>query len=256
MSEPILLVDTVNRVRTVTLNRPECLNALSNALMDQLVDALQAAADDPGVRAVVLTGAGRAFSSGGDHANAAIADGVPELMRRQRSSQLLREMSKPTIAAVNGVAAGAAFGLALAADFRVVAAGARFVPAFAPLGVSGDFGGSYFLSRLVGREQALRAYLLGEEWDATIALRLGVVSEVVPDDELPSRAMDLALRLAAGAPLAHAAIKRNFAVAERGDFESLLLSEAEAMCRLRYSNDMAEAIAAFHERRPAVFTGT
>lgn len=256
MNEPTLLVDTANRVQTVTLNRPERLNALSNTLMDELVDTLQAAAADPEVRVVIVTGAGRAFSAGGDHANAAVADGVPELMHRQRSSQLLREMPKPTIAAINGVAAGAAFSLALAADFRIAAAGARFVPAFAPLGASGDFGGSYFLSRLVGREQALRAYLLGEEWDAETALRLGVVSEVVPDDELLPATMALAHRLAAGAPLAHAAIKHNFAVADQGDFEALLLHEAEAMCRLRHTNDMAEAITAFRERRPAVFTGT
>jgi 2-(1,2-epoxy-1,2-dihydrophenyl)acetyl-CoA isomerase len=252
----VLLVTGRGPVRTLTLNRPDRFNALDEALLDRLPEELERAAGDDSVRVVVVTGAGRAFCAGGDLN--LMAGGVGDLelgLHRERAATLLREMPKPTIAAVNGVAAGAGFSLALAADLRVAAASARFTPGFGAVALCGDYGGSYVLPRLVGREQALRLYLLGETWDAATAERRGLVGQVVPDDELESAVATLADRLAAQAPLAIARMKRHFNTAERASFDDMLHLEAEGMIALAGTADFKEGLAAFTDRRPPHFEG-
>ena len=252
----VLRVADRGPVRTLTLNRPERFNALDDALLDRLPEELERAAADDTVRAVVLTGAGRAFCAGGDLN--LMAGGVGDLelgLHRERAATLLREMPKPTIAAVNGVAAGAGFSIALAADLRVAAASSRFTPGFGAVALCGDYGGSYVLPRLVGREQAMRLYLLGETWDAPTAERRGLVGQVVPDEELESTVATLADRLAAQAPLAVARMKRHFNTAELATFADMLHLEAEGMIDLAETADFKEGLAAFTDRRPPHFEG-
>ncbi|HLF40461.1 MAG TPA: enoyl-CoA hydratase-related protein, partial [Acidimicrobiia bacterium] len=216
-------------VRTLALNRPDRFNALDAELLERLPEELERAAGDGAVRVVVVTGRGRAFCAGGDLD--LMADGVGTLelgLRRERAATLLREMGKPTVA-VNGVAAGAGFSLALAADLRVAGASARFTPGFGAVGLCGDYGGSYTLPRLVGRERALRLYFLGETWDAARAERYGLVGSVVADGELEASVAALGAQLAAQAPRAMARMKANFCAAERLDFDSILRMEAEGM---------------------------
>jgi len=256
-------------VRTLALNRPERRNALDGELLDRLPEELERAAADPAVRVVVLTGRGGAFCAGGDLE--LMADGVrateaqvkpaglgdlEQGVTRERAATLLREMPKPTVAAVNGPAAGAGFSLALAADFRVASSTARFTPGFGAVGLCGDYGVSYHLPRLVGREQALRLLLLGETWDAETALRRGLVGAVADARHFDGEVAALADRLAALAPLAAARVKANVAEAESADFATVLRREAEGMIALAATDDFREGLAAFTERRPPVFRGT
>jgi len=243
-------------VRTLALNRPERRNALDAELLDNLPAELERAADDPSVRAVVLTGRGGAFCAGGDLE--LMAGGVGDLeqgLARERAATLLREMTKPTLAAVNGPAAGAGFSLALAADFRLASTAARFTPGFPAVALCGDYGVSYHLPRLVGREQALHLLLLGETWDADTALRRGLVGAVADADGFEAEVAAFAERLAALAPLAVARVKANVAVAEQADFAAVLHREAEGMIALAETDDFKEGLAAFAERRPPRFRG-
>jgi 2-(1,2-epoxy-1,2-dihydrophenyl)acetyl-CoA isomerase len=243
-------------VRTLAFNRPERRNALNEELLDGLPAALEAAADDESVRTVVLTGRGGAFCAGGDLD--LMADGVGDLelgLARERAATLLREMPKPTLAAVNGPAAGAGFSLALAADFRLASPTARFTPGFGAVALCGDYGVSYHLPRLVGREQAMRLLLLGETWDAETALRRGLVGAVADADRFEDEVAVLAERLAGLAPLAVARVKANITLAETGDFAAALRREAEGMIALAGTNDFKEGLAAFTERRAPHFRG-
>jgi 2-(1,2-epoxy-1,2-dihydrophenyl)acetyl-CoA isomerase len=205
----------------------------------------------------VLTGSGRAFCAGGDLEimTSGMSRDLEGAMRHQEAAVLLREMPKPTIAAVNGPAAGAGLSLAAAADFRIAAKSARFAPGFGAVGLCGDFGGTYSLLSLVGREQALRLYVAGETWDADTALNRGLVGEVVPDVDFPAAGEGLASRLAATAPLAVARLKANFLAAERQDFETILRLEGAGMIELMASGDFSEGVAAFQERRRPQFRG-
>jgi 2-(1,2-epoxy-1,2-dihydrophenyl)acetyl-CoA isomerase len=244
-------------VRTLALNRPERRNALDEELLDRLPEELERAAGDPAVRAVVLTGRGGAFCAGGDLD--LMAGGVGDLEQggaRERAATLLREMPKPTLAAVNGPAAGAGFSLALAADFRLASTTARFTPGFGAVALCGDYGVSRHLPLLVGREQALRLLLLGETWDAGTALRRGLVGAVAEPEGFEAEVAALADRLAALAPLAVARVKANVALAEAGDFAAVLRREAEGMIALAATDDFKEGLAAFTERRSPVFRGT
>src|SRR5438067_6666318 len=216
------LIETVSDgVATLTLNRPERLNALSTPIMEGLLEALPRLAADPSVGAIVLTGAGRAFCAGGDvkrMAEEPIArstqEDVARLRGRMEVSRLLHEIPKPTIAMVNGAAAGAGLAMALACDMRFAGQSARFVTAFAKVGFSGDFGGSYFLSKLVGTGKARELYYTAEPVDAAQALALGLVNRVVPDGTLAEVTMEFAARLARGPRIALALMKQNFNAAE------------------------------------------
>ena len=260
---PHELIETVTgRVATLTLNRPDRLNALSPAIFDGLLEALPRLAADGEVAVVVLTGAGRGFCTGGDVKNMAEGSsqlGIEEALQRLRGrmdiSRLLHEIPKPTIAMVNGPAAGAGFSLALACDLRIASESARFITAFAKVGYSGDFGGSYFLPRLIGSGRAREIYYTGEALDAKQALALGIANQVVPDSELLETTMALAKRLARGPGIALGLMKRNFNAAESGNLSELLDLEARHQITTGGTEDHLEAARAFVEKRAPVFNG-
>src|SRR5580658_1492418 len=196
-----LLLSVEDGIAVLTLNRPERLNALTHGMLTGMLTHLTALAEDPEIGCVILTGNGRAFCSGGDvKVQAAVAgksDQSPEqrsdqLRASMEASRLLRDMPKPTIAMVNGVAAGAGMSLALACDLRIAGDSARMTTAFAKVGLSGDYGGTYFLTQLVGPSKAKELYLTAEILDAKALLALGVVTRVVPDTELIAATMALA----------------------------------------------------------------
>jgi 2-(1,2-epoxy-1,2-dihydrophenyl)acetyl-CoA isomerase len=260
-----LLYRLENRVAVLTLNRPERLNALTKDMMQALRSRLGAVALDDAVGCVVLTGAGSAFCAGGDvRAQARVAaEGSPEtpeqrsdlLRASMEASRLLHEMPKPTIAMLNGVAAGAGLSLALACDLRVAGRSARMTTAFAKVGLSGDYGGTWFLTQLVGTAKARELYFLSDVLDAPRIEALGLANRVVADEELAAETMTLAGRLASGPSVALRYMKRNLNVAERGDLAAGLDSEAYGMLRCRASEDHKEAAQAFVEKRQPVFNG-
>jgi 2-(1,2-epoxy-1,2-dihydrophenyl)acetyl-CoA isomerase len=260
---PHELLETVtDRVATLTLNRPDRLNALSSSIIDGLLEALPRLAADPEIAVVVLTGAGRGFCAGGDVKSMAegssqmgVEDAVQRLRGRMEVSRLLHEIPKPTIAMVNGPAAGAGLAMALACDLRIASESARFITAFVKVGFSGDFGGSYFLSKLVGTGKARELYYTGDPLDASQALALGLVNAVVPDFELLDATMALAKRLAGGPSIALGLMKQNFNAAENGTLSELLDLEALHQIQTGRTEDHLEAARAFVEKRPPIFRG-
>jgi 2-(1,2-epoxy-1,2-dihydrophenyl)acetyl-CoA isomerase len=260
--EQQLLESISDGIATLTLNRPERLNALSTPIMEGLLAALPRLAQDPAVGVVVLTGAGRAFCSGGDIKSMAegsvertLPDAVKHLRGRMEVSRLLHEMPKPTIAMVNGPAAGAGLSLALACDLRVAAQSARVITAFAKVGFSGDFGGSYFLAKLVGTGKARELYYAAETLDAAQAQALGIANIVVPDGELVDATMALARKLARGPRIALGLMKQHFNAAESGTLAELLDLEAQHQIETGRTEDHKEAARAFVEKRAPVFAG-
>ncbi len=260
---PHELLETVTgRVATLTLNRPDRLNALSTPIMDGLLEALPRLGADPEIAVVILTGAGRGFCAGGDVKSMAegssqmgVQDAVQRLRSRMEVSRLLHEIPKPTIAMVNGPAAGAGLAMALACDLRIAAESARFITAFVKVGFSGDFGGSYFLSKLIGTGRARELYYSGEPLDAKQALALGVVNKVVPDSELLEATMTYARRIAAGPSIALGLMKKNLNAAESGTLSELLDLEALHQIQTGRTEDHKEAARAFVEKRAPVFKG-
>jgi 2-(1,2-epoxy-1,2-dihydrophenyl)acetyl-CoA isomerase len=257
------LIETIeNGIATLTFNRPERLNALSTPIMQGLLDGLPRLAGDPAVKVVVLTGAGRAFCAGGDVKSMAeggeqrtATEAVAHLRSRMEVSRILHELPKPTIAMVNGPAAGAGLALALACDLRIAGTSARLVTAFVKVGFSGDFGGSYFLTRLVGTARARELYFTGRPVAADEALTLGLVNRVVPDDQLHDVTMELARSLAQGPQIALSLMKRNMNCAENAGLAELLDLEAVHQVQTGRTEDHREAAKAFVEKRPPIFTG-
>ncbi len=256
-----LIENVTNGVATFTLNRPDRLNAFSAEMLDGLIAAMQRVAVDPDIAAVILTGAGRAFCAGGDvKAMAARTDDsmerrAAELRLRHHVILLMRQSPKIIIGAINGPAFGAGLGLALACDLRLAGEGARFGTAFAGVGFSGDFGGSYHVTKLAGPAKARELYLLGEPIDAREAHRLGLVSRVVPDGALAAEAEALAKRFAEGPRLAYAYMKRNLMAAETASLADVLDMEAFHQARTGMTEDHREAREAFVEKRKPVFKG-
>jgi 2-(1,2-epoxy-1,2-dihydrophenyl)acetyl-CoA isomerase len=262
MSE--LLESVKDGVAVLTLNRPESLNAMSGEMLDLMLEALSRLADDPAVGVVVLTGAGRAFCAGGDVK--AMAEGrefggdtleekASALRSRMEVARWLHEMPKPTIAMVRGAAAGAGLSLAMACDLRIAGEGARFAPAFARVGYSGDFGGSWFLTQLVGTAKARELYYTAEILGAEQALALGLANRVVPDARLEEETMALARRMAAGPRIALRYMKRNMNAAEAGSLKDLLDLEAWHHTRCGMTEDHREAARAFVDKREPTFRG-
>lgn len=259
---PLVRLRTLDGVATVTLDRPQRLNALTDALLEDLLAALEAVAADDAVRAVVLTGAGRAFCAGGD-LKEGVGGGVGgagslptatgNLRRYMRTAQLLREMPKPTLAAVHGACAGAGLSLACAADLRYAGRSALFATAFVNAGLSGDFGGTWTLTSILGTAAAREAYLLSERIEAEAALRLGLVSAVLDDDALVAHVEGVAARLASGPTAALRAIKANLNDAQRVSFAEALELEAARHIVCSRTPDAAEATQAFGEKRAPVF---
>ena len=254
-----LRVDVDGPVATITLDRPEALNALTVPVKVALREALERLAVDRAVRAVILTGAGRAFCAGQDLAEREQPDAAPlDVELRERYNPIilaLRAMGQPVIAAVNGVAAGAGASIAFACDLRIAAEDAGFVLAFGRIGLVPDSGATWFLPRLVGQARAAELALVGDPISADEALRIGLVSRVVPNDELLPQARALADRIAAGAPMAVALTKGALERAASIDLETALEGEAKLQGIAGASADHAEGLAAFREKRAPRFTG-
>ena len=258
-----LLEQVKDGVAVLTMNRPERLNALSRPMLDAMAEALSRLTADPAIGVVVLTGAGKAFCAGGDVK--AMAEGAEfqdpleeraqQLRGRMEVSRWLHEMPKPTIAMVRGAAAGAGLSLALACDLRVAGDSARFATAFARVGYSGDFGGSWYLTQLVGSAKARELYYTADIVDAAEALRLGIVNRVVPDARLEEETLALAARLARGPRIAYRYMKRNINAAEHGSLKDALDLEAWHHTRCGMTEDHREAAKAFVEKREPVFRG-
>ncbi|WP_157220203.1 enoyl-CoA hydratase-related protein [Flavisphingomonas formosensis] len=262
-------------VLTITLDRPDRLNALTIGLTHRLIAALRDAARDPGVRALILTGAGRGFCAGFDVRDGALTDGedpieakwadspvwnsiegvAGRLIEHAEAAILLHSMPKPTIAMVRGAAAGSGLILAAACDFRIAAEGAVFKTAFAGVGRCGDPGGSYYVTKLVGPAMARELYMLDERIDAVDAKRIGLVNRVAADAELETVTQAFARRLADGPTLAYGYIKRNLNAAETAALEEIVRMEAYGNARTSMSRDAREATEAFIAKRVPRFEG-
>jgi len=262
VTEP-LLVERTDGVATLTLNRPDALNALDNALKAALRDALGALAADRSCRAVVLTGAGRAFCVGQDlreHASA-LERGSQEPLVTIRAhynpiAHRLASLPKPVVAAVRGVAAGAGASLAFLADFRIGGPGTRFQLAFANVGLAADTGASWSLPRLVGHAKAVELLMLSQPVPAPEADRLGLLTRLVEaDDEVLPAAQELAARLAAGPTVAYGAIKVQLAIGDTGTLTDALAAEAQAQAICGATADHRNATEAFLKKQRPVFEG-
>ncbi len=264
---PDLLAQLHAGVLTLTLHRPESRNALSRPMLQALERQLAAAEFDDAVKCVVLTGAGKGFCAGGDVKGMAArgADGAPAepidaMIHRQQHSQRatagkLFTMPKPTIAAINGAAAGAGFGLALSCDLRIMSSDAFMTTAFAKVGYPGDYGGAWFLTRLVGAAKARELFLLSDRVDAEEALRLGLTNWVCAPAELAARVQQLADRLAAGPSIAYRYMKDNLNRAIAGELGESLDVETTHQLHCSLTEDHREAARAFVEKRQPVFKG-
>jgi 2-(1,2-epoxy-1,2-dihydrophenyl)acetyl-CoA isomerase len=250
-------------VATVTLARPEQANSLTTDAKQRLLASLRAVAGDDGVRAVVLTGSGRAFCAGQDlaeHAKALAEDAAHafDTVAEHYSPivETIASMRKPVVAAVNGTCAGAGLGFALACDVRVAVEGCRFAPAFTGIGLTADSGLSTTLARAVGWSRAMGLLMLGAVIDAGEALRIGLVHEVVPAEEFPAKVAELAARLAAGPTQAYAALKEAFWASTGTDLAGVLRLEGELQQRLASTADHQAAVQAFLEKRRPEFSGS
>jgi 2-(1,2-epoxy-1,2-dihydrophenyl)acetyl-CoA isomerase len=258
-----LLVDIKDGVAVLTLNRPERLNALSPEMITLGIDALERCAVDPEIGCVVVTGAERGFCAGGDvtaMAAAATADLTLERkVDRQRHihrlSWLLYSIPKVTLAAVNGAAAGAGFGIALACDLRVASDKAKFTTAFSKVGYSGDFGITWPLTRMLGEAKAKELMLLSDVLTADQALQLGLVNRVLPHDQHMTAVRELAARIAHGPLISYRHIKENIRLASTQDYAALLDREAITQLRCGETQDHKEGVAAFLEKRAPKFEG-
>lgn len=262
MSEPTVLTDTRASVRWITLNRPSALNSFTAVMHGELLEALNAAAADASVRAVVVTGAGRGFCAGQDLNDPGMAapDGQPPdvgavIERHYRPlATRVRSMPVPVLAAVNGVAAGAGANFALCCDFVVAGRSAGFIQAFAKIGLVPDCGGSWLLPRLIGRARALGYAMSGDKMGAEEAERLGLIWRCVDDATLADEVQQLAQRLAAMPSRALAETRRALDASSTLGFGEALALEAETQRELGRAHDFAEGVAAFLAKRTPTFT--
>jgi 2-(1,2-epoxy-1,2-dihydrophenyl)acetyl-CoA isomerase len=247
-------------LRIITLNRPDELNAVNDALHVGLAKIWEELNEDAGARAAVITGAGRAFSAGGDVA------AMDEMMEREDADEFarmlgagrrvvtaIREMVKPVVASINGVASGAGFNLALACDLRIAAESARFSQSFVKVGLHPDWGGTYFLPRIVPPNIACEMFFLGDAIDSTRALALGLVHRVVPDDPLAAETARLAARLRDAPPESVAAAKHAVYLSQHAELDEMLQYETEAQLRCFQTTDAREGVRAFLEKRAPRF---
>jgi 2-(1,2-epoxy-1,2-dihydrophenyl)acetyl-CoA isomerase len=260
----LLIEDFKDGVLTLTMNRPERLNALNTPLVDALHGALRSAAENVQVRVVQLAGAGKGFSAGGDVGDMSVGadyrvsheDQVGWLRRGMEISRLLTEMRKPTIARLHGAVAGAGLSIALACDIRIGGESTKMTTAFAKVGLSGDFGGSWYLTQLVGMAKAKELYLLSPLLDAQTAYHHGLITRVVPDSLLEETANEMAIKLADGPTVALGYIKKNVNLAASGaSLVDAFDHEAANHIRCASTRDHREAASAFVEKRKTLFQG-
>jgi len=257
-----ILVNEDNGILTITLNRPDKLNAFIGHMRRDLAEALESAGSDRTVRVVVITGAGRAFCAGGD------VSFMAELMERRASEEFaripgagrrvitsIRQMTKPVIAVVNGPASGAGCNLAFACDLRIASTNATFSQSFLKVGLHPDWGGTYFLPRLLTPNKVCELFFLGEAISAEEAGRLSIVNQVVAPEDLESATQQLAERLRGAPPIALAAAKQAVYASEAAELDEMLRYETEAQLRCFESEDGREGVRAFIEKREPRFTG-
>ena len=251
-----------DRVAVVMLYRPEARNALTLEMKRSLADLVPRLGADPAAGCLLLTGAPPAFCAGGDTKRMARDGRLPspeerlEQLRWEHGIPLaIHELPKPVVAALPGAAAGAGLSLALSCDLRILAESAFVTTSYARLGLSGDYGGSWFLTRLVGTARARELYFTADRIDARECLRIGLANRVVPDAELEKEALSLAKRIAAGPPLALGWIKDNLNRALGDDLRACLDREAERMVAGAQTEDYLEAVRAFAEKRSPEFKG-
>jgi len=263
MAYKCLLYDVQDRIATLTLNRPERLNALGDTLRDDLHDAILRSGNDDAVRVLVITGAGRGFCSGGDVKSMSERDqtGAAQPLRdkiapqRDQTILAMRDCPKPIIAAVNGAAAGAGMNLALACDMRIASTAAKFAQAFVKRGLHPDWGGTYFLPRVVGIAKACELIFTGETIDAETALNLGIVNTVAAPEDLMEKTYELARKIAAGPPIAIRLAKRAIYHSQDVDLRAALEYETYAQNLCRETEDSKEGVKAFMEKRAPSFRG-
>ena len=261
----VMLEKRDDGVALITLNRPERLNAFGEDLLERLVGALEECEDDPDVRCVALTGAGRGFSAGADINNMSASGerrrpgpGVGNRMGHRsqvQTSGMLHEMGTPTVALVNGPAAGGGLGLALATDFRIASDRARFVTAFRNIGVSGDYGCAWFLQRMVGITKARELLMLDRRIDADEAAALNIVTEVVPHDELIPRGLEFCREIAQGPTAVLAMMKWTLNFGANANLSDSLYQEGAHVALSFTGEDNKEAARAFLEKRQPEFVG-
>ena len=265
MGQDVVLSETVGSVRVVTLNRPDKLNAATLEMQQRVLAEMRAAAADRKLSALILTGAGRAFSSGADLKDISggdvTADGRPDVYRTltERNHPVMRairEMPKPVVAAVNGPAVGIGCSLALCSDLIVAGESAYFLLAFVNIGLVPDGGSSLFLPTRIGMARATELSMLGERLPAAQALEWGLINRVVPDGSLPEEAAALAARLAAGPTRSYAGTKRQLNNWLYSRMEEQLELEASIQQEMAGSGDFVEGAMAFVEKRPARFSGS
>lgn len=257
-----LLCRVEDRVAVLTLNRPQARNALSWELKAALVEWVPKLGADPGVGCLLLTGAGSAFCAGGDTKSMAREGRPPSPEERKRMlrwehslPEAIVRLEKPVVAALPGAAAGAGLSIALSCDLRILAESAFVTTSYARLGLSGDYGGSWFLTRLVGTAKARELYFTADRVDARECERIGLANRVVPDADLEKQALALAKRIAAGPPIALRYMKDNLNRALREDLQALLDVEADRMVQSAQTEDYLEAVKAFQEKRAPSFKG-
>lgn len=259
----VILQNLENGLLTITMNRPERKNAMSPDFTLGLLHAAQRASDDPDVRAVLLKGSGGTFCVGGDVRGMAdpnrkaptYEERKTSLRSRMEASRILHEMDKPIVAAVEGAAAGAGLSLALACDLRVVGETAKITTAFAKVGLSGDYGGTYYLTKLLGSAKARELYLLSPILSGKEAHAIGMMTRVVPDADVVKTATELAMSLAQGPSITLGYIKKNLNNAEKYGIEACFDGEAMHHSRCGETADHKEAAAAFVQKRKPVFVG-
>lgn len=249
-----------DQVATIALNRPETLNALTDDVLRELTDALKAVEKSRDARVLVLTGRGRGFCSGQDLKSFSGEPGERDIAAHldHYYHPLIRKLAnleKPTIAMVNGVAAGAGMSLALACDLRIAAEGVRFSQAFVRIGLVPDSGSSYFLPRLIGYSRALEMAMSGMMVDDRTALQWGLVNRLVPADRLEAETYGLAKALASGPPLALGMIKREMAFGASHSLDETLEREKDFQVGAAATEDHREAVKAFFAKQPPVFKG-
>jgi 2-(1,2-epoxy-1,2-dihydrophenyl)acetyl-CoA isomerase len=258
----MISTETNTNITTITLNRPEKLNAFAGTMREELLAALRAAAEDENCRVVIITGAGRAFCSGGDveYMSGLQKNGDVDAFRKLLNAgrdvvTQIADMPNPVIASVNGVAAGAGCNLALACDYRIASDTAKLAETFVKIGMHPDWGGTWLLPRIVGPSRALELLVTGRMVDAAEALAIGMVDRVVPLADLPEQTMTLARTIAAGPPQAIADIKRALAASRTNSLLAQVELESEHQVRAFLSRDAGEGMSAFFEKRPPRFEG-